>query len=163
MIRWLLPHPLVSLMVTTTWMMLVNQLTWGSLIFAMGLGLVIPVIAAPFWPKAPRLHSPVTILRFLGIVLWDIVKANISVAKIVLGLPRTQLQPCWITVPLDLTSPEAITVLAGTITLTPGTVSADLSTDGRALLVHCLHAPDPAAVVDEIKTRYEAPLKEIFR
>lgn len=163
MIRWLLPHPLVSLMVTATWMMLVNQLTWGSLIFAMGLGLVIPVIAAPFWPKAPRLHSPVTILRFLGIVLWDIVKANISVAKIVLGLPRNQLQPCWITVPLDLTSPEAITVLAGTITLTPGTVSADLSTDGRALLVHCLHAPDPAAVVDEIKTRYEAPLKEIFR
>ena len=61
------------------------------------------------------------------------------------------------------TSPEAITVLAATITLTPGTVSCDLSEDGHALLVHCLHAPDPAAVLDEIKTRYEARLKEIFR
>ena len=49
-----------------------------------------------------------------------------------------------------------------TITLTPGTVSCDLSRDGRSLLVHCLHAPDPDAVLSEIKTRYESRLKEIF-
>ena len=56
----------------------------------------------------------------------------------------------------------AITVLAGTITMTPGTVSSDVSADGRSLLVHCLHAPEPASVVDEIKQRYERRLKEIF-
>jgi len=67
-----------------------------------------------------------------------------------------------VTIPLDLRSPEAITVLAGTITMTPGTVSADLSADGRALLVHCLDADHPDAVRDEIKTRYERRLKEIF-
>ena len=48
------------------------------------------------------------------------------------------------------------------ITLTPGTLSCDLSQDRDALLVHCLHAPDPEAVLEEIKTRYEARLKEIF-
>ena len=46
-------------------------------------------------------------------------------------------------------TPEAIAVLAGTITMTPGTVSADLSADGRALLVHCLDTGDPAATVAE--------------
>ena len=46
--------------------------------------------------------------------------------------------------------------------MTPGTVSADVSAEGHALLVHCLDASDPDAVRDEIKTRYEARLKEIF-
>ena len=54
-------------------------------------------------------------------------------------------------------------MLAGTITLTPGTLSADLSRDGRSLLVHALHAPDPDAVRDDIKNRYERRLKEIFQ
>jgi multicomponent K+:H+ antiporter subunit E len=96
------------------------------------------------------------------VVLWDIVIANVVVAKIVLFKPNSARQPAWIAIPLDLKSPEAITVLAGTITMTPGTVSADVSAEGHALLVHCLDASDPDAVRDEIKTRYEARLKEIF-
>ena len=68
----------------------------------------------------------------------------------------------WIAVPLDLTSPEGITALAATITLTPGTVTADVSQNGNALLVHCLHAPDPDAVAADIKSRYESRLLRIF-
>ena len=70
--------------------------------------------------------------------------------------------PAWISIPLELRSPEAITVLAGTITMTPGTVSSDVAADGRSLLVHCLDAPDPDSVRDGIKARYETRLKEIF-
>jgi multicomponent K+:H+ antiporter subunit E len=72
------------------------------------------------------------------------------------------LRSRFITVPLDLRTPEAITVLAGTITMTPGTVSADVSADMRALLVHCLETDDPDGVVAQIKSRYERRLKEIF-
>lgn len=163
MIRRILPHPLLSLAVALVWMLLVNRLAWGSAVFALVLGLVIPAATAPYWPGRPRIGSPLRIAVYALIVLWDILKANVAVARIVLFMPGRALRPCWLTVPLDLTSPEAITVLASTITLTPGTVSCDLSEDGRALLVHCLHAPDPASVLDEIKTRYEARLKEIFR
>ena len=53
-------------------------------------------------------------------------------------------------------------MLAGTITLTPGTVSADVSEDGKALLVHALDAENPDEVRDDIKQRYERRLKEIF-
>jgi multicomponent K+:H+ antiporter subunit E len=77
-------------------------------------------------------------------------------------VPNSKLKPAWVVVPLDLVQPEAITMLAGTITLTPGTVSADLSDKGHSLLVHVLHTDDPDSVVEEIKTRYEARLKEIF-
>ncbi len=66
--------------------------------------------------------------------------------------------PRYVTVPLDLTTPEAIAVLAGTITMTPGTVSADLSADGRALLVHCLDRTNPAATrrCDQVPLRKPA-------
>ena len=95
-------------------------------------------------------------------VAWDIVLANLQVARLILLVPNDQLRSRYVTVPLALTSPEAITVLAGTITMTPGTVSAELSADGRALLVHGLDVPDPRALVAEIKSRYEARLLEIF-
>jgi multicomponent K+:H+ antiporter subunit E len=84
------------------------------------------------------------------------------VARIVLFKRNADRQPNWVTVPLDLKTPEAITMLAGTITMTPGTLSADVSSEGHALLVHCLDAPDPEAVRDEIKNSYERRLMEIF-
>ncbi|WP_134678439.1 Na+/H+ antiporter subunit E [Paracoccus ravus] len=162
MIRRLLPHPYLSLVLIVVWMLLVNRWAVGSLVFAMMLGIVIPLMTAPYWPDTARLRAPGKIPAYLGLVLYDIVKANWDVAMIVLFKPRRALQPAWIVIPLELRQPEAITALASTITLTPGTLTCDLSEDGRALLVHCLHAPDPQSVVAEIKSRYEGRLKEIF-
>lgn len=162
MIRKLLPHPWLSALLVLVWMALVNRWALGSLVFAVMLAVAIPRLTAPYWPDAQGFRRPGRIPAYLAIVLWDIVKANFGVARIVLFTPRRALRPAWIVVPLDLRRPEAITALAATITLTPGTVSCDLSEDGRSLLVHCLHAPDPAAVQDEIVTRYQARLKEIF-
>jgi multicomponent K+:H+ antiporter subunit E len=82
---------------------------------------------------------------------------------IILFKPNRHIRSAFITVPLDLTQPEAITVFAGTITMTPGTVSAMLSADGTAILVHALHVDDPDAARDAMKDRYERRLKEIFR
>ncbi|OCX66956.1 Na+/H+ antiporter subunit E [Thioclava sp. SK-1] len=162
MIRRLLPHPHMTFLVIVVWLLLANTYTLNSLVFAVILGVIIPLISAPYWPDRPVIQRPLKIVEFTLIVLWDIVVSNITVAKIVLFKSNKDLQPAWITVPLDLHTPEAVTVLAGTITMTPGTVTAELAADGHSLLVHCLHAPDPDEVRDEIKTRYEARLKEIF-
>ena len=162
MIRRILPHPLLSLFVALIWMLLVNRFAWGSLLFAMALGVIIPLATDRYWPDRARIRNPMAIAAYVAIVLHDIIKANIDVAKIVLFKPSRELQPAWLVVPLEITTPEAIAVLMGTITLTPGTVSCDLAEDGSALLVHALHCPDPASSIDEMKTRYEARLKEIF-
>ncbi|MDO5641429.1 MAG: Na+/H+ antiporter subunit E [Paracoccus sp. (in: a-proteobacteria)] len=158
----LFPHPYLSALLVLTWLLLVNDFRYGSLIFALILAIVIPLLIAPYWPDRPALRRAPKLAGFTLLVIWDIVLANIDVAKIVLFKPASALRPAWVAVPLELRSPEAIAVLAGTITLTPGTVSCDLSEDGRALLVHCLHAPEPDQIVTDIKTRYEARLKEIF-
>lgn len=162
MMRRLYPHPLLSALLVITWMLLVNRLALGSLVMAVILATVIPLATAAYWPDRPRLARPLELWPYLALVVWDVILANIQVAKIVLFMPADQIRSAWITVPLTLTSPEAITLLAGTITMTPGTLTADMSKDGRALLIHSLHAPDPDAVRDEIISRYEARLIRIF-
>jgi multicomponent K+:H+ antiporter subunit E len=162
MIRRLLPHPWLTLLLTLVWLLLVNTLTPGNLLLGLVLGIAIPLLTAPYWPGRPRLRRPGRIAAFLALVLWDIIIANFSVAWLILFRRNADLKSRFITVPIELRTPEAIAVLAGTITMTPGTLSADVSACGRSLLIHCLHAPDPDAVVAEIKHRYERRLKEIF-
>lgn len=162
MIKRILPHPLLSLAVFITWLLLVNSLALNSMVFAAILAVVMPLFTRAYWPDIPRVRHPLRIVGFVLLVMYDIVRANIEVALIVLFKPARNLRPAWVRIPLDLRTPEAITLLAGTITMTPGTVSSDLSADGRSILVHALHAPDPDAVRDEIKQRYERRLMEIF-
>ena len=160
--RTIFPHPYLSALLAVTWMLLVNRFAIGSVVMATILGTLIPLATAAYWPGRPLLKRPFALIPYLALVLWDVILANIQVARIILFMPPGQIKSAWITVPVDLTSPEAITLLAGTITMTPGTLTADMTRDGRALLIHALHAPDPDTIRDDIKTRYEARLKRIF-
>jgi multicomponent K+:H+ antiporter subunit E len=160
--RRLFPHPYLSLLLFIVWLLLVGRLAVGSMVMAAILATVIPLLTSPFWPGRAQPRNVMAFAAYVGIVLYDIVRSNFVVARIVLFMPRDQIRSAWITVPLDLRTREAIVLLAGTITMTPGTLTADMSACGRALLIHSLHAPDPDAVRDEIKTRYEARLKRIF-
>ncbi|MBU2991751.1 Na+/H+ antiporter subunit E [Octadecabacter sp. 1_MG-2023] len=160
--NWLFPHPLMTLLLAVVWLILQNDFSYGMAVFGLILGIIIPRGFAAWWPDRPRRFHMGRMIPYVLLVLWDIMVANVQVAWIVLTRRNRNLRPAWIVVPLDLRQPEAITVLAGTITLTPGTVSADISNTGHYLLVHALDAPDPDAVRDDIKSRYEARLKEIF-
>ncbi len=160
--RALFPHPVLSAFLGLVWLMVAGSWTAGSLVMALIVAVVVPWATLPLWPDKPRLRRPLGLIPYVGIVLYDVVRSSFAVARIILFLPPDAVQSAWIAVPLDLTSPEAIALLAGTITMTPGTLTADYSADGRTLLVHALHAPDPDSVRDEIKTRYEARLKRIF-
>ncbi|WP_397544097.1 Na+/H+ antiporter subunit E [Roseovarius salis] len=160
--RRILPHPLLTLLLVVVWALLHNSYAPGTFAFGLVLGILIPILTAAYWPDRPRLSRPANALGYIVVVVWDIIVANVQVAMIVLFKRNADMRPNWVAIPLDIRTPEAIVVLAGTITLTPGTVSADLSNEGRTLLVHALDAPDPDAVRDQIKGRYERRLKEIF-
>lgn len=156
------PHPWLSLLLAVTWLLLTNSISLGNILLGVIFGILIPFATQPYWPDAPRMVKPWKFPAYALVVGWDIITANFIVARKVLFERNEDLRPCWVSVPLEITSPAAISILAGTITLTPGTVTADISSEGHALLVHCLDAPDPDAVRDEIKSRYESRLKEMF-
>lgn len=112
-------------------------------------------------------HRLAAALRLLLRVLGDIVLANLSVARRIAFVPERQMAPGFLLIELRLRTPGAIGALAAIITLTPGTVSTDVlppetQDSPPRLLVHALDMPDAEALAAEIRTRYEAPLLEVF-
>lgn len=156
-----LPHPILSAFLWIIWLLLNNTVAMGHVVLGAVLAIIIPMITSGFWPEKVCVRHPLALFKFLIVVLWDILIANVVVAKLILG-NKDKLQPTFMHIPLDIESPLAISILANTISLTPGTVSCDLNEDKTVLLVHGLHEEDPSDTVDTIKKRYEAPLKEIF-
>lgn len=159
--RWL-PHPVLSLVLVVIWLLLINSFSAGGLLVGIVLGIIIPRLTGNFWPDRPEIRNYSKALSYLALVTYDVIVANLQVARIIAFRPNSSLHSCWVRVPIDLQNPEARTLLAGTITMTPGTVSCDFSADGKYLLVHCLDAPDIETTIREMKTRYEARLMEIF-
>lgn len=99
---------------------------------------------------------------FLVFVVWRVVLANIRAATAVLS-PLRRLKPGIVAVPLDLKSAGGIAMLANLITLAPGTLSLDVSADGRFLYVHAMDVGNPALVRRRIKLDLEKPLRELLR
>lgn len=158
----LLPHPALSAMLLIVWLLMANSITIGGIVLGGVFALVLPKFTQPFWPNRPRMRFGRAFLGYLGIVLLDILVANFQVAWLILFRRNRDLRARWLVVPIELTTPEAITMLAGTISLTPGTVSSDVSADGRYLLVHALDVDNAEAEIARIKTRYEARLQRVF-
>lgn len=159
-LAWL-PHPLASVILGSVWLMLNNTVAFAHVLLAVVLGIAIPWVARAFWPEQLRLRHPLVALKLSAVVLFDIVVANLNVARLVLG-PTARLRPAFVEYPLQLQTSHAIFTLACIITLTPGTVSARLSGDRRVLLIHALDVDDQVELIAQIRQRYEAPLKEIF-
>jgi multicomponent K+:H+ antiporter subunit E len=170
--KWL-PAPILSILLFLVWLLLNNSVSAGHIVLAVILAIVIPLATGPFRTKQPLVIKPILALRHLLLVLYDIITANVQVAILILG-PTKKLTPGFIKVPLDLTHSMPITILASTVSLTPGTVSAEVYpwsesfTEGegceqRFLLIHVLDLKDEQALINTIKQRYEAPLKEIFQ
>lgn len=99
----------------------------------------------------------------LGLVfIVELVKASVKVAVLVLT-PRPRLSPAIIAYPLKVERDFEITLLANLISLTPGTLSVDVSEDRRTLFIHCMDAPDLDAVAADIRRNFERRILEIFR
>jgi len=156
-----LPHPILSALLALAWLLLQQSVALPQLITAALLGWGLPRLLRGFLGEATRVYAWATVLRLAAVVLWDILVANFTVARLVLW-PSARPQPTWLVVPLDLRHPTAITLLATVITTTPGTVSCIVDASRRQILVHALDGSDAAGQVRQIKQRYEQPLKEIF-
>ncbi|WP_432210398.1 Na+/H+ antiporter subunit E [Marinobacter alkaliphilus] len=157
--RWV-PHPLFTGFLLLLWL-LMNEFSFAHLLLGAVLAVVISRVTQPFWPERSRIKYPGKLLRYLGRLLMDILKSNLIVARRILFYSR-QLEPGFFTYPLALTDDFAVTILASTISLTPGTVSAHYDREGRTLLIHSLHLEDEEALIRDIRERYELPLQEIF-
>ena len=157
----LLPSPPISLLLFVAWLMLNASLSAGHLLLAAVFAVAVPLVTERLRPEKARLRHLFVAARLAAVVLKDIVLSNVEVARRILG-PESAIQPRFVWLPLRLRDPHALVALAGIITLTPGTLSAEISADRRHLLIHAFNVEDEAALIRDIQTRYEAPLRQIF-
>jgi multicomponent Na+:H+ antiporter subunit E len=101
------------------------------------------------------------LIKFVVIFVWEVILANINIMLTVLK-PHLDLQPAIIALPLDIDSDIEITMLANMITLTPGTLSLDVSDDRRTLYVHCVYASNPDETKRELKDGFETLVHEVI-
>lgn len=156
------PMPLHSILLLLVWLMLNTTISLGHILLGSLLAIVIPLLCEPLRVPQVKIKRPFKAISYIFFVLKDVVVANFEVAFLVVG-PMKKIKPGLVAVPLDLCDTLPLTVLASTVTMTPGTVSADVSKDEKWLYVHVLNMPDDEQeVIDLIKQRYESRVKEIF-
>lgn len=159
--RWL-PFPLLSLALLATWLLLNQTLAAGQAVLgaliALGGGLALAMLQAP----RGRVRRPLVIAELAWLVLADIVRSNIAVARIVLNPGHRRQTSGFLEIPLEMRSPAGLAVLACIITSTPGTAWARYDSARGVLTLHILDLIDEAAWIRTIKRRYERRLLEIF-
>jgi len=159
--RWL-PFPLLSLALLAMWLLLNQTLSLGHILLgalvALGAGLALAVLQAP----QRALKRPAASVRLAWLVLADIMRSNIAVARIVLRLGHRGQTSGFLEIPLALRHPAGLMVLACIITSTPGTAWAGYDSVRGTLTLHVLDLVDEDEWIHVIKDRYEQLLLEIF-
>jgi multicomponent Na+:H+ antiporter subunit E len=133
------------------------QLALGFILGYLVLWTMRPVLGETrYFDKLPQT------LSFIGFFLMELALANWRVAIDVLS-PRPRRRLGVVAVPLELPSDAAITLLANLITLTPGSISLDVSEDRGTLYVHTMFLDDPDSFRREVKEGFERRVLELLR
>ena len=157
----LVPFPMVSAGLLVLWLLL-NGLSAGHILLGGAVALIGGWALAALEPPKMRLRRPLAVLRLTAFVFADIVRSNVAVARIILGLEPRRWTSGFVDVPLELRNPYGLATLACIITSTPGTLWVDFNEASGTLTIHVLDLVDETEWVRTIKGRYERLLLEIF-
>lgn len=146
------------------WVFLTGDFAFSSFAFGFILSFFILWIISRKFKKGQAKYYVILprILSFVGFFIWELIKANIQVAYEVIT-PHYNMKPGIVKVPLDAKTDMEITFLANLITLTPGTLSLDVSTDRKVLYVHTMYMDDKQEFINDIKNGFEKKLLAILR
>jgi multicomponent K+:H+ antiporter subunit E len=153
--------PWLPLFLWVLWLLLNDSTSAGHLVVGGVLALALPAVTGAMRPLRAQPRRIGAVLGLLGHVAIDVVRSNLAVARIVLGLAGHEVVSGFIRIPLDLRDPHGLAVLSCILTATPGSVWTDLSED-NTLTMHVLDVQDEETWTQLIKERYERPLMEIF-
>lgn len=151
-----------NLLLAVVWIAITGNASFANLILGFVLAaLALTIVREPFG-SAVYLDRTRRLLLLAGLFLRELAISAWRVAMMVLS-PRMDLKPGIFAFPLTVDRDFEITLLANLITLTPGTLSVDVSEDRKTLYVHALDCSDPEAAKRNIATGFERRIMEAFR
>ncbi len=151
-----------NLLLTFVWVALTGDFTFQNYIFGFVLNFFILWVITRENSDARYFTIIPKLIAFFFFFLWELFKANLQVAYEVVT-PKYGMKPGIVKVPLTIQSNLGITFLANMISLTPGTLSLDVSNDKKVLYVHAMYVTDKEEFIDSIKNGFEKRILEILR
>jgi multicomponent K+:H+ antiporter subunit E len=155
------PYPLMMASLVVMWLLL-TDFTPGQLIVACVVSLLAAQGLHSLQPVKPRLRRWDLLPKLLGIVLYDIIRSNIAVVRLIVTSAGSERKSGFLSIPLQLRDPTALAILAVIITSTPGTAWLDYDSKHGTVLLHVFDLVDEKEWIDLIQNRYEHLLREIF-
>ncbi|MDP8905824.1 MAG: Na+/H+ antiporter subunit E [Chloroflexota bacterium] len=153
---------LANLLLALVWTTLTNDFSLSNLLLGFAFGFVVLFAAQRASGRSPYFTRILRVGGFVAFYLRELIMANARVAADVVT-PRHRARPGVIAVPLDARSDAEITLLANLISMTPGSLSVDVSDDRRVLYVHAMFVTDPDGVRRQIKETFERRVLEMLR
>lgn len=153
---------LLNVLLAVAWAFVTGSFTAINLVFGFVLASVALWVIREQFGTVSYLRRTWRILNLIGLFVWELVLSALRVATTVLK-PDMDLKPAFIAFPLTVDRDFEITILANLITLTPGTLSVDVSNDRRTLYIHALDGSDPEGLRRDIATGFEHKIMEAFR
>ncbi len=153
---------LLNLLLALAWVFLTGKLEFINLVEGFILGYIILWISKSALGGTKYFQRIPKAIGFVFYFLKELIIANLKVAFDILT-PKDYMKPGIIAVPLDAKTDLEITLLANLITLTPGTLSLDVSHDKKILYIHTLYVDDPEKFRREIKNGMERRLLEVIK
>jgi multicomponent Na+:H+ antiporter subunit E len=151
-----------NLLLALAWVAATGVFSFNNLIVGFILGFVALYVSRRVVGSPGYFDKVGKVIGLLAFFVWELILANLRVAHDVLT-PRHYMRPGVIAVPLEVMSDNEITMLSNLLTLTPGTLSLDVSADRKVLYVHAMYIDDVDEVRRKIKEGFERRILEVLR
>jgi multicomponent Na+:H+ antiporter subunit E len=145
----------------SVWVSASGNLTIGNFITGFILGFVILLSTYRFTGKSLYPKKVYQIFSFLIFMIVEIMASNIKMARYLISKDIIA-RPGIIKIHLDIQNDAQIALLAGLITLTPGTITLEIAPDRSSMYIHSMFVNDRYNVEKNIKTRFEHKIMELF-
>lgn len=152
----------LNVVLAISWAALIGNFTLANAVIGFAIGYAALWIASPLYRRSTYFRRVLRIMRLIALFIYELIVSSVRVAWDVIT-PTHLSQPGVIAVPLDVTTDEEILLVANLISLTPGTLSLDVSADRRTLYVHAMFVDDPEALRQELKTGMEQSVIEAMK
>ena len=150
------------ILLALSWAAITGLFTWSNVLAGFILGYLVLFIAQRAVGSSNYFRRIDRVLRFAVFYVWELILANFRVAYDVMT-PTHRMRPGVVAIPLDAKTDAEITLLANLITLTPGSVSLDVSSDRRFLYFHAMYIDDVEEFRQSIKDTIERRVLEVLR
>jgi multicomponent Na+:H+ antiporter subunit E len=150
-----------NLAIALAWLPMTGRFTFSNLLLGFAVGYVV-LLFSPGARRTSYFRRVFSLFRFALFFLREMLLSALRIAWDVLT-PEHHMRPAVLGVPLEARTDAEIALLANLVTLTPGTLSLDVSEDRRTLYIHAMYVDDPDRVRRHVKDEFERRLLELLR